>query len=296
MNNSLHRSVPAVAWILTLAMLGMGVLACGGSSAPAGSPAGADVAVTVTPSSATTGKAGSVPFAAAVTGTTNLSVTWSVTPSGGGTIDGTGRYTAPGTVGTYSVVATSVADPTKSGAAVVTVSDSVVDTSIIPADRRTTWNPGLNAVGGIPSRTVIYKTLNPSGGDDTGAIQADLDACPANQVVMLGPGTFRITGEGLVIGRSNVTLRGSGPTATKLVKPSNTSFPVIIIGTRWVGTKQPVNLTADAIKGTSTASVASNPGYKVGELLIVNQLTDTTLSWWGPNCAGASNGCRGWFA
>ena len=27
---------------------------------------------------------------------------------------------------------------------------------IIPADRMTTWNPGLNAVGGIPNRTTIY--------------------------------------------------------------------------------------------------------------------------------------------
>ena len=35
---------------------------------------------------------------------------------------------------------------------------------IIPADRMTTWNPGLNAVGGIPNRTTIYRTLSPRGG------------------------------------------------------------------------------------------------------------------------------------
>src|SRR5437899_2009024 len=37
-------------------------------------------------------------------------------------------------------------------------------TGIIPADRMTTWNPGLNAVGGIPNRTTIYRTLSPRGG------------------------------------------------------------------------------------------------------------------------------------
>ena len=34
---------------------------------------------------------------------------------------------------------------------------------IIPADRMTVWNPGLNAVGGIPNRTAIYQTLSPPG-------------------------------------------------------------------------------------------------------------------------------------
>ena len=68
---------------------------------------------------------------------------------------------------------------------------------VIPADRRTVWNPGLSAVGGIPHRTTIYRTLSPSGGDDTAAIQTALDGCPANQVVKLNAGTFKITGDGL---------------------------------------------------------------------------------------------------
>jgi hypothetical protein len=61
-------------------------------------------------------------FTASVTGTTNLAVTWSV--AGGnanGTITSTGLYTAPSTAGTYQVTATSVADPTKSDTATVTV-------------------------------------------------------------------------------------------------------------------------------------------------------------------------------
>jgi len=48
-------------------------------------------------------------------------VTWTIQEAAAGTIDATGLYVAPGTAGTYHVVATSVADPTKSATAAVTV-------------------------------------------------------------------------------------------------------------------------------------------------------------------------------
>ena len=70
---------------------------------------------------------------------------------------------------------------------------------------------GLNSVGGISNRTTIYRTLSPSGGDDTAAIQAALNACPSNQVVQLTAGVFGITGNGLNFSTSNCTLRGAGP-------------------------------------------------------------------------------------
>ncbi len=59
---------------------------------------------------------------ATVTGVGNYSsaVTWSVV-SGGGSIDASGRYTAPGNTGTVTVKAVSTQDPTKSGTTNVTV-------------------------------------------------------------------------------------------------------------------------------------------------------------------------------
>ncbi|MGB8298828.1 MAG: hypothetical protein WCG85_25655 [Polyangia bacterium] len=55
-------------------------------------------------------------------------------------------------------------------------------TTLLAPDRITVWNPGLTAVGDIPTdRTTIYMTLSPSGGDDTAAIQDALNTCPANQ-------------------------------------------------------------------------------------------------------------------
>jgi hypothetical protein len=173
----------------------------------------------------------------------------------------------------------------------------------IPADRLTTWNPGLNSVGGIPHRTTIFKTLLPSGEDDTKAIQTALQECPADQVVQLGPGTFKIYGEGLAITRSHVVLRGSGPDKTVLEK-HGADMPVIIVGLRWFKYSSPVNLAADAPKGATTVTVVSNPGYTVGELVILDQLSDDTRSdivppvrrvFWGTR-APLGNPARGWFA
>src|ERR1700687_1097090 len=81
--------------------------------------------------------------------------------------------------------------------------------TIIPAVRNFAWNPGMMSKGGIPLRTTVCATLSPSGGNDTAAIQAALDSCPANQVVMLNAGTFTINNNNLLI-HSSITLRGSG--------------------------------------------------------------------------------------
>jgi hypothetical protein len=173
----------------------------------------------------------------------------------------------------------------------------------IPADRLMTWNPGLNAVGGIPHRTQVCKTLLPSGDDDTKAIQTALNECPAKQVVQLGPGTFKIYGEGLAITRSNVVLRGSGPDKTVLEK-HGADMPVIVVGLRWFKYSSGVNLTADAPKGATTVTVSHNPGYSVGELLILNQLSDDSRSdivppvrkvFWGTRAPVGSE-ARGWFS
>ncbi|MCX6815964.1 MAG: Ig-like domain-containing protein, partial [Candidatus Aenigmarchaeota archaeon] len=104
--------------------------------------------VTVTPSTESVQTGGTKTFTATVTGMTNTAVTWSVTPTGCGSINPidvvatavvlrTGLYKpAPSTAGTCTVTATSVVDPTKFGTATVTVTatdttpPTVVSTSI----------------------------------------------------------------------------------------------------------------------------------------------------------------------
>ena len=64
---------------------------------------------------------------------------------------------------------------------------------------------------GIPNRTAIYKTLSPNGTDDTSQIQTALNNCPPGQVVLLTTGVFRVSGNGVTLGTTGCTLRGSGP-------------------------------------------------------------------------------------
>jgi hypothetical protein len=182
-------------------------------------------------------------------------------------------------------------------------------TGIIPADRMTTWNPGLNAVGGIPNRTTIYRTLSPRGGslDDTVAIQSALAACPPGQVVKLSPGTFNINGSGLKFKRSDCTLRGSGTGAlgsgnggTRLIKAdrdTNRNFAVLYVGNNPSQFQSSTNLAADAIKGTNSLTLVSNPRIAVGEIVLIDQVTDNDPRvWWGPQHNPPGGGSRRWCA
>jgi len=87
------------------------------------------IAVAVTPSASSTILGGTIAFQASVTGTAagqSTAVTWSLQELGGGTVTTAGVYTAPATAGTYHVVAASVADPSKTAAATVSVSANCV--------------------------------------------------------------------------------------------------------------------------------------------------------------------------
>ena len=89
-----------------------------------------NVSITVTPSSVSLETGQQALFAATVGGTTNTAVTWTAS---GGTVTSGGQYTAPSSAGTYRVTAASVADPTQSSSAVVTVSQpSQITISVSP--------------------------------------------------------------------------------------------------------------------------------------------------------------------
>jgi hypothetical protein len=172
--------------------------------------------------------------------------------------------------------------------------------SILPADRTTAWNPGLNSKGGIPIRTAVYRTLAPNGGDDTAAIQQALDECPEGQVVKLSAGEFHVSGEGLVMNRSHVTLRGSGPALTRLLKdPEVNWFPVICMGNRWSADKflsASVNLEENGIRGSRTVALktAPDPPLAAGELVLLDQLTDPAITEWSPD-SPPGHDSRAWF-
>lgn len=154
----------------------------------------------------------------------------------------------------------------------------------LPADRATTWKPGVTYNGGIPSRTTVCASL--AAGASVSAIQSALDACPAGQVVSLAAGSYTVNSTLLV--PSNVTLRGAGPGSTILRKTNGAvagvdgsgsdSSPIIIVGpARWGnnphGVAGATNLTADAAKGAYSITVASTAGLSVGQLVLLDELS-----------------------
>ena len=145
--------------------------ACGGSASDTGdfAPA-AGQGISVDPVAPVVPGGGTQTFASAVTGATTRSVTWTVQEgSSCGSVSSAGVYTAPAAGTTCHVVATSVADATKSGSATVTVSVSTGGTDLsgtittrtltlagspyrvtgdvtVPAGNRLTIEPGVHIV------------------------------------------------------------------------------------------------------------------------------------------------------
>ena len=99
--------------------------------------------VTVTPSSVTVAPGGTRQFSASIAGGGDQSVMWSAT---GGTISNSGLYTAGQSTGQFSVTATSIANPSATGSAQVTISTSFIPGATYVGTRRfqgspTTENP-----------------------------------------------------------------------------------------------------------------------------------------------------------
>ena len=242
------------------------------------------LAVAVNPIVASATPGGTINFQATVTGTApgdSTSVTWSVAP-GGGTIDQTGAYVAPAVPGTYIIIATSVADTTKIGTATANVGTS---SSIIAADRRTAWNPGIP--GGIPSRTTICATVNAAtfgngSTDATSAIQTAINGCPEGQVVYLPAGTYKVTSN-LTIAKG-IVLRGDGPTLTKIrASFAAGSVAVVYMANLWPTWGSAVNVTTDVPKDATSIPVANGGAFRAGDIVQIDQLDDTSYLYDG-NC------------
>ena len=150
--------------------------------------------------------------------------------------------------------------------------------AIIPASRRIVWKPGVP--GGIPNRT----TEHPVTADTTGtldaqpAIQAAIDNCPPNEVVLLPAGKYRL--DLPLTMKSDVTLRGAGQRSTILechhigaeaviFKDPGFSDPIN-------SSETPVSLTGGYTKGSTTVSTANN-SWQTGDVILIDALEDNDL-------------------
>jgi hypothetical protein len=170
---------------------------------------------------------------------------------------------------------------------------------VMPPERRTTWNPGIP--GGIPNLATVCANIDAAtygNGvlDATAGIQAAIDACPVGQVVKLSAGIFRIDAAEPITIDKGIVLRGAGPGATKLLKTSLVANPLILVGERWLVEADSVDLTADAPKEATSVHVTSTAGFSVGQLVLVDEITDDSFVYWGTDPAAEPGGpARGWF-
>jgi|SRR5580700_4341555 hypothetical protein len=150
-------------------------------------------------------------------------------------------------------------------------------------------------VGGIPSGswTQSGATVNPTGGDSTGAIQSALNSCGKNHFVLLGAGTFNVTSLSIP---SNCVLRGSGTLKT-IVNSTGSGGAVYTLGGGGPGyTPASTNIASGATSGSTSIVVSSSSGISAGTLLAITELNDPSYvtpdtsngvcSW----CDGTSDG------
>jgi hypothetical protein len=167
---------------LSVALSALLIAGCAGTSSPNNQPPPpvAGVQVSVSPPTANIRAGDSLPFSAAVSGTTNTAVTWSITGTAGsppviGTITSAGNYTASAALpnpNTLTVRATSVADISVSGSSSVTLlNPTPVLTGINPSSVGTgnftltvTGSKFVNGaqvlLGTTPMQTIFAPLLN----------------------------------------------------------------------------------------------------------------------------------------
>lgn len=171
---------------------------------------------------------------------------------------------------------------------------------IIPPEHRAPWqgNVGVPYPGGVPKRTVIYRSLGTPGEPSTyvqsvtaADINAALAQCPPSQIVYLNPGTYKISDGPINFTQSWITLRGAGPDQTKLIfsgfdgwayvnlKGNGLSYPDTI-----------VNWTAGYSQGNRLLTIDSTSGLNVGDLVAVDQENDPDII---DPCGDSSVPCTG---
>jgi uncharacterized protein (TIGR03437 family) len=197
----------------------------------------ASVTVSINPPSATLVTSQSAQFIATVTGNSNSSVTWSMTPSVGSL--SSGFYTAPSVINTaqsVTITATSVADSTKSASATVqltpnmSVAVSPTSASLTPSQTRQ-----FTATVSGDSNTAVSWSMTPSVGSLSNGLYTAPSAINVPQSVTItatsvadpsksGSATIQLIPSG-----SGVNI-GVNPPSVTLTTSQSTQFTATVTG------------------------------------------------------------------
>ena len=236
------------------------------------------VAVTISPTSATVNSGGTQQFTAQVTNSSNTTVSWSATD---GTVDVGGLFTAPKVTQdeTVYVTATSVADPTKSARATVTVKAPAPVLSLSPTSLAFTAvqggsNPApanvsvTNTGGGTLSFTVTsdaaWLVVSPTGGTAPATLQVAPVIAGMSAGVYTGHVTISAPGAQNSPGVVTVTLTMTAPPVQHSVDLNwNASSDNQVVGYnayRSTTSGGPYGLLASAIGGLTYTDGTVQPG------------------------------------
>lgn len=158
----------------------------------------------------------------------------------------------------------------------------------IPADRITTWNPGVT--GGIPNTSSfsIHSTVSLGGNaaanctNIQNAINAAGDVASEEnpQVVQLPSGSYNIAGT-IYLDRDYVVLRGAGPdvsgSGTRLIE-TGIDTDLFFMGNFVGWSDNAFNVSGSISKGASVFSLSSGHDIQTGDLIIIDKLDDSTVS------------------
>jgi hypothetical protein len=263
---------------LVLAFLASTILwvsGCVGVAKPSNLPVGS---VTVSPKVVSMAPSAKTQFTAAIQGsTTNSAVTWTASI---GSISSTGIFTAPATGGTSTIMATSVADPTKSATATVTVSGAsgssgVTSVTVSPSTASSVTGgtlPFSATVQGTASNVSITWKASlgtiTAAGVYTAPAKAGNDMVTATSVADLtkfSTGSVTVTTATVNPVVSSVAI---SPTIAQVTISGTFQFAATVQGTaadksvRWTATSGTINsagsYTAPTKAGTDTVTAISN--------------------------------------
>jgi hypothetical protein len=130
--------------------------------------------------------------------------------------------------------------------------------------------------------TVNAATYGHGRDEASTGIQAAINACPEGRVVQLSAGTFTVNNY-VRIGKG-ITLRGAGPRVTVLQKTNqrDEQEQILIVGPgRFprLDETTAVDLTADAVQGARSVTVADAAGFAPGQFVKLDEDDYTTATW-----------------